>query len=80
MDRFTGSGRPSPSSLQRTTRRLLFVDSRYWIQAEQQAPSSGWQVQRVGSGGKPGGRAAADGWASWVVDVGQTLQSQMEYA
>ncbi|OWZ77209.1 cytoplasmic protein [Cryptococcus neoformans Bt85] len=66
---FTGSAGTAliPSSTSQSA--LLFVDSRYWIQAEQQVPK-GWKVVRVGSSsGNGSGRAdAQSGWVNWVVD------------
>ncbi|WVN86205.1 uncharacterized protein L203_101366 [Cryptococcus depauperatus CBS 7841] len=62
---FTGSAGtaliPSCSS-----EALLFVDSRYWIQAEQQVPT-GWKVIRVGSKGGSGREGVVGGWVEWAV-------------
>ncbi|WRT68589.1 uncharacterized protein IL334_005567 [Kwoniella shivajii] len=44
---------------------LLFVDSRYWIQAEQQIVE-GWKVVRVGANGGSGKDAVVGGWVEWA--------------
>ncbi|KGB76262.2 cytoplasmic protein [Cryptococcus deuterogattii R265] len=66
---FTGSAGTAliPSSTSQSA--LLFVDSRYWIQAEQQVPK-GWKVVRVGSssGGGSGRADAQNGWVDWIVN------------
>jgi len=48
---------------------LLFVDSRYWIQAEKQIPKQGWKVVRVGNSGGSGAVSVEKGWTEWVIDV-----------
>jgi Xaa-Pro aminopeptidase len=48
---------------------LLFVDSRYWIQAEKQVPKAGWKVVRVGNSGGSGSVSVEKGWTEWVIDV-----------
>jgi Xaa-Pro aminopeptidase len=47
---------------------LLFVDSRYWIQAEQQVVKDGWEVRRVGrmEASPPGIQGS---WVDWLVKV-----------
>lgn len=47
---------------------LLFVDSRYWVQAEKQVPK-GWTVIRVGSSGGSGSVAVEKGWTEHVALV-----------
>lgn len=48
---------------------LLFVDSRYWIQAEKQVPKAGWKVVRVGSSGGSGAVSVEKGWTEWLFSV-----------
>lgn len=55
-----------PASEER--KALLFVDSRYWIQAEKQVPE-GWEVRRVGSRGGTGPSDVVGGWTDALVDV-----------
>jgi hypothetical protein len=57
---------------------LLFVDSRYWIQAEKQIPKQGWKVVRVGNSGGSGAVSVEKGWTDWVIDV-RTLCSVLLY-
>ncbi|WVW85428.1 hypothetical protein I302_107466 [Kwoniella bestiolae CBS 10118] len=45
---------------------LLFVDSRYWIQAGQQVVE-GWKVVRVGASGGSGKDAVVGGWVEWLI-------------
>jgi hypothetical protein len=68
--RFTGSAGTAiiPSS-GIDTDALLFVDSRYWIQAEKQIPKQGWKVVRVGNSGGSGAVSVEKGWTEWVLDV-----------
>jgi hypothetical protein len=68
--RFTGSAGTAiiPSS-GIDTDALLFVDSRYWIQAEKQIPKQGWKVVRVGNSGGSGAVSVEKGWMEWVIDV-----------
>jgi Xaa-Pro aminopeptidase len=70
MERFTGSAGTAviPSSAVDAD-ALLFVDSRYWIQAEKQIPKSGWKVVRVGSSGGSGAVSVEKGWTEWAVAV-----------
>ncbi|ODN90758.1 cytoplasmic protein [Cryptococcus wingfieldii CBS 7118] len=64
---FTGSAGTAiiPSSFDHEA--LLFVDSRYWIQAEQQVVE-GWKVVRVGSKGGSGRGDVVGGWVEWAVN------------
>ncbi|OCF39115.1 cytoplasmic protein [Kwoniella heveanensis CBS 569] len=71
---FTGSAGTAiiPSSNLSTssntrTKALLFVDSRYWIQAGQQV-TSGWEVVRVGSNSGSGKDSVVGGWVEWVTN------------
>ncbi|WVQ79732.1 hypothetical protein IAT38_001832 [Cryptococcus sp. DSM 104549] len=65
---FTGSAGTAVIPASSSSPALLFVDSRYWIQAEQQVPES-WKVVRVGSqGGASGKDAVVGGWVEWVVN------------
>jgi hypothetical protein len=68
--RFTGSAGTAiiPSS-GLDTDALLFVDSRYWIQAEKQIPKQGWKVVRVGNSGGSGAVSVEKGWTEWIIDV-----------
>lgn len=67
---FTGSAGTAviPSSSQDAD-ALLFVDSRYWIQAEKQVPKVGWKVVRVGSSGGSGSVSVEKGWTDWLLNV-----------
>lgn len=71
---FTGSAGTAliPSS-SIDAKALLFVDSRYWSQAEEQAPKEGWKVQRVGDGTGSGPGMVASGWLDYVVNVSEVL-------
>jgi hypothetical protein len=42
---------------------LLFVDSRYWVQAGRQVDPAVWTVVRVGDNGKKT-------WIDWAAEVG----------
>lgn len=70
--RFNGSAGTAviPSS-SLDTDALLFVDSRYWIQAEKQVPKKGWKVVRVGSSGGSGAASVEKGWTEWMITVNQ---------
>ena len=48
---------------------LLFVDSRYWIQAEKEVVRDVWTVVKVGSSGGGGRDAVVGGWVDWAVKV-----------
>ncbi|WVF67507.1 hypothetical protein IAT40_002263 [Kwoniella sp. CBS 6097] len=66
------SGLSSQSQRQATSfsdsaqKALLFVDSRYWIQAGQQV-TSGWEVVKVGSTSGSGKDAVVGGWIEWII-------------
>ncbi|WWD19234.1 hypothetical protein CI109_103692 [Kwoniella shandongensis] len=63
---FTGSaGTAVIPSNSTSSPALLFVDSRYWIQAEKQIPE-GWEVVRVGASGISGREDVIGGWIDWV--------------
>ncbi|WWC63493.1 uncharacterized protein I303_106096 [Kwoniella dejecticola CBS 10117] len=64
---FTGSAGTAliPSS-SNETEALLFVDSRYWIQAGKQIVE-GWKVVKIGAGGGSGKDAVVGGWVEWVL-------------
>ncbi|RXK42264.1 cytoplasmic protein [Tremella mesenterica] len=47
---------------------LLFVDSRYWVQAEQQVPKQGWKVVRVGATGNAGRDSVVSGWVDYMIE------------
>ncbi|WVQ95119.1 hypothetical protein IAU59_002213 [Kwoniella sp. CBS 9459] len=49
-----------------SAKALLFVDSRYWIQAGQQVTSS-WEIVRVGSTSGSGKEAVVGGWVEWII-------------
>jgi len=53
---------------------LLFVDSRYWVQAERQIPKAGWEVVRVGATGGSGPSAVQQGFVDWIVKVSDALR------
>ncbi|OCF57628.1 cytoplasmic protein [Kwoniella mangroviensis CBS 10435] len=65
---FTGSAGTAliPSS-SIDSEALLFVDSRYWIQAGQQVVE-GWKVVRVGASGGSGKDAVVGGWVEWLLE------------
>lgn len=48
---------------------LLFVDSRYWLQAAQQLDKDEWEVVRVGTGAGSGQASVQSGWIDWIVKV-----------
>ncbi|ORX38297.1 peptidase M24, structural domain-containing protein [Kockovaella imperatae] len=47
---------------------ILFVDSRYWVIAENQIPKSNWRVERVGANGGSGRGGVVSGWTGWISD------------
>ncbi|KAL1405791.1 hypothetical protein Q8F55_007467 [Vanrija albida] len=47
---------------------LLFVDSRYWVLAEDAVPKKNWEVRRVGSTGGSGRDSVVGGWAEFIVN------------
>ncbi|WWC90545.1 uncharacterized protein L201_005481 [Kwoniella dendrophila CBS 6074] len=63
---FTGSAGTAVIPASSDTNALLFVDSRYWIQAGKQIVE-GWEVVKVGSNGESGKDAVVGGWLDWVV-------------
>ncbi|WVR09447.1 hypothetical protein IAU60_006514 [Kwoniella sp. DSM 27419] len=65
---FTGSAGTAliPSTESDNQPALLFVDSRYWIQAGKQVPP-GWEVVRLGAGLGRGTEAVVAGWVDWVI-------------
>ncbi|ORY29687.1 peptidase M24, structural domain-containing protein [Naematelia encephala] len=65
---FSGSAGTALVPASSSTPALLFVDSRYWVQAEQQVPKTGWKIVRVGANGGSGPNAVVGGWTSWVID------------
>ena len=69
-DSFTGSAGSAliPSS---DSAALLFVDSRYWVQAGKQVTAD-WEVKRVGSRGSSGKDDVVGGWIDAVADVSST--------
>ena len=50
---------------------LLFVDSRYWIQAGKQVTAD-WEIKRVGSRGGSGKYDVVGGWIDALVDVSKS--------
>lgn len=58
---------------------LLFIDSRYWQQGEEQAPKKNWKVVRVGATGTgSGGRnEVAGGWVDYVVSVSRDMYQRL---
>ncbi|WWC71379.1 uncharacterized protein I206_105334 [Kwoniella pini CBS 10737] len=64
---FTGSaGTALIPSTSNETDALLFVDSRYWVQAGKQIVE-GWKVIQVGASGGSGKDAVVGGWIEWVL-------------
>jgi len=53
---------------------ILFVDSRYWQQGEEQVPKENWTVYRVGASGGSGRNDVAGGWVDYVLDVSCSLK------
>jgi len=70
MISFTGTaGTAIIPSFNVDSKALLFVDSRYWVQAEKQV-SEGWEVIRVGSSsGGSGGVSVEKEWTQWALYV-----------
>lgn len=64
---FTGSAGTALIPADADSKALLFVDSRYWIQAEHQVLSEHWKVVRVGSQGGSGSAGVTTGWMDFVV-------------
>lgn len=64
---FTGSAGTAIIPRDPSAKALLFVDSRYYIQAERQIPSDGWEVRRVGASGGTGPGDVVSGWVDWIV-------------
>lgn len=66
---FTGTAGTAlvPSSSQSGTKARLLVDSRYWIEAEEQVSKEDWEVVRLGGSGGRGSATVEGGLVDWVV-------------
>jgi Xaa-Pro aminopeptidase len=76
---FTGSAGTALIPADSSRPALLFVDSRYWIQAGKQVSKS-WEVRRVGGKGGAGKDDVVGGWIDAVVDVGTQSRYRLHHA
>ncbi|KAI9637649.1 peptidase M24, structural domain-containing protein [Dioszegia hungarica] len=67
ISRFDGSAGTAIIPRSTSSKALLFVDSRYWLQAEQQINKEEWTVVRVGSVAGSGPASVLSGWTDWAV-------------
>lgn len=71
---FTGSAGTALIPSSNAAAALLFVDSRYWIQAGKQVTTD-WEVRRVGSRSSSGKDDVVGGWIDAIVDVGDSTSN-----